>query len=105
MEIRAIADLTDKDLDQLELMAGMNYTVRRIAIYFGLNLNECYEALKEPESEFKKRIDKGLVTYETKVDYANLKSAMDGSLTAIQQYENKKRLNKLNDMKHELFGI
>jgi hypothetical protein len=105
METRTISQLTDKELEQLELMAGMNYTPRRIALFFGLSVNECYEALKDPESEFHKRYRKGEITYESKVDYASLKNALDGNATAIQQYENKKRLNKLNEMKHELFGI
>lgn len=105
METRTLDQLTDKELEQLELMAGMNYTPRRIAIFFGLVVNDCYEALKVEDSEFRKRYEKGLVTYESKVDYANLKNALDGNATAIQQYETKKKLNKLNEMKHELFGI
>jgi len=97
--------LTEEQLNEVEQLAGCNYTVRQIAMYFDLDLKLLYAWYQDEESEFRYHYDRGQLISNFEVDKKLLEDAKAGNLTATAQFKKISRENQLNNLKHELFGL
>ncbi len=98
-------ELTDKQKEDIETMGAINYSLKRIALYLGLNVNDVFNEFKDENSDLRYYFDRGQLMAQTAVDTEVLKSAKDGNLTATQIYKRSEKQNRLNNLKNELFGI
>lgn len=98
-------ELTDKQKQDIETMGAINYSLKRIALYLGLNVNDVFNEFKDENSDLRYYFDRGQLMAQTAVDTEVLKSAKDGNLTATQIYKRSEKQNRLNNLKNELFGI
>ena len=97
--------LTEEQLKEVEELAGCNYTVRQIAMYLDIDTRELYEMYQDNDSEFRYHYDRGQLISHAQVDKKLLNDAKEGNLTATAQFKKLSKQNRLNNLKHELFGI
>jgi hypothetical protein len=97
--------LTEEQLQKVEELAGCNYTVRQIAMFLDIPVDELYEHYQDIESEFRYHYDRGQLINHAEVDIKLLQDAKAGNLTASAQFKKAAKLTRLNNLKHELFGI
>ena len=97
--------LTDKQKADLEMMGAINYSLKRVALYLGLNFNDVAKEYQDEESDLRYHYDRGLLMAQIDIDTEILSSARDGNITATQIYKRSEKQNRLNNLKNELFGI
>jgi hypothetical protein len=74
-------------VSQIENLAAINYTVRQIAMYLKVSINELYREYNNKDSEFRRHFDTGKLFSQAKIDMQIVKSAEGGNATAMQMYE------------------
>lgn len=98
-------EFTPEQFDIIEKLAGINYTIRQIAMYFDVPPNSLHSLYDDKESEFAYRFDRGRLMASADVDMKLLDAAKDGNLTASALYKKAERVSRINNLKHELFGL
>lgn len=84
---------TDDQIETIEKLAAVNYTIKKIAIFLDVNPSELLHEFDDPDSQFRHHYDRGRLLSQAKIDMALLSSAEGQSLSAIQQLE-KTRANR-----------
>ena len=97
-------EFTAEQKETIEKLAGI-YEIRQIAMYLDISAQLLYSEYENKESEFTYLFDRGKLIASADVNMKLLTDSKDGNLTAIAQFKKAEREKKLNDMKHELFGI
>jgi len=96
--------LTEEEKQEVELFAGIGYTIQKIAIL----LEEDYQKLmfdyKNPHSHFHQAYQKGLLKAKADVDSANLENAINLKQTAAQRMDKIWEEQKLENLKNEIFN-
>ena len=98
-------EFTPEQFQTIEQLAGINYTIRQIAMYFDVSPQLLYNQYEDKESEFAYHFDRGILMASADVDMKLLSAAKDGNLTASAQFKKAQQESKINRLKHELFGI
>lgn len=98
-------ELTEKQKADIEQMGAINYSLKRLALYLGFNQEEVIREYQDEESDLRYHYDRGQLIAQADIDLEVMKSAKDGNLTATQIYKKSEKQNRLNNLKHELFGI
>jgi hypothetical protein len=96
---------TPEQLENIELLAGINYTIRQIAMYFDISVQLLHNEYKDKESEFAYHFDRGRLMATADVDMQLLKDAKDGNLTAAAMFKKSEKESRINNLKNELFGL
>jgi molybdenum cofactor biosynthesis enzyme len=89
----------------VENLAGINYTVRQIAMYLDVSVQLLYNEYEDKESEFAYHFDRGKLMASADVDMKLLTSAKDGNLTAAAMFKKAEKESRINNLKTELFGL
>ena len=96
--------LSEEEKQEVELFAGIGYTIQKIAIL----LEEDYQKLmidyKNPHSHIYQAYQKGLLNSKAVVDAANLENAKKGNITAAQRMDKIWEEQKLENLKNEIFN-
>ena len=96
--------LSEEEKQEVELFAGIGYTIQKIAIL----LEEDYQKLmidyKNQYSHFYQSYQKGLLKAKADVDAANLENAKKGNITAAQRMDKIWEEQKLENLKNEIFN-
>ena len=96
--------LSEEEKQEVELFAGIGYTIQKIAIL----LEEDYQKLmidyKNPHSHFYQAYQKGQLKAKADVDSANLENAKKGNITAAQRMDKIWEEQKLENLKNEIFN-
>lgn len=95
---------TEEQIEEIESLAGLNYTVKQIAMYLDISPVDIQEEFEDPESEFRYHFDRGQLVAQATIDKANLESAKKGNITAIQRYDKKFNKNRIRQAKERIFG-
>lgn len=95
---------SDEQKETIERLASI-YEIRQIAMYMGISVQLLYNEYEDKESEFTYLFDRGKLIANVDVNMKLFEDAKAGNLTATSQYKKSERETKLNEMKHELFGI
>lgn len=75
--------LTEEEKQEVEIFAGIGYTIQKIAILLEEDYNKLMIDYKNPHSHFYQAYQKGLPA-KADVDCANLENAKKGNITAAQ---------------------
>lgn len=95
---------TEEQVNEIEDLAAVNYTIRQIAMYLDIPLCDITSEFDNPESEFRYHYERGQLIAQFKIDKANLDSAKKGNITAQQRYDKKVKENRLRQAKERIFG-
>lgn len=95
---------TDEQIKEIESLAGINYSVKQIAMYFDMDQKELQVEFEIPDSEFRYHYDRGQLIAQAEIDKANLESAKKGNITAQQRYDKKIRELRIKQAKERIFG-
>lgn len=98
-------EFTAEQIKEIEDLAGMNYTVKQLAMYFDIPYMELQFAYDDPESIFRYSYDRGKLIVSANVDKNTIVSANKGNVTAMQILKKSQKDTIINNLKHELFGI
>jgi hypothetical protein len=98
-------EFTDENYETIRKLAGCNYSVRQIAVYFGVENDELQLLYDNTDSEFRKTYIRGRLMATAEIDMKLLDDAKAGNLTASLQYKKASKAAQLANLKDELFGI
>ena len=96
--------LTEEEKQEVELFAGIGYTIQKIAILLEEDYNKLMIDYKNPHSHFYQSYQKGLLKAKADVDSANLENAKKGKITAAQRMDKIWEEQKLENLKNEIFN-
>lgn len=95
----------DEQIEEIENLAGINYTVRQIAMYLNINCNDLQKEFDDKESKFRYHFDRGCLISQAQIDMQLLKSAKDGNLTANQQFERIRQQRHFENIRDQLIYV
>ena len=98
-------EFTPEQFETIEQLAGINYTIRQIAMYFDVSPQLLHNEYSDKESEFAYHFDRGRLMASADVDMKLLEAAKNGNLTASAQFKKAEKAARINNLKHELFGL
>ncbi len=102
---RPSVEFTQEQIEEIVMLAGLNYTVSQIAMYFDIPLSHLEKEFEEEDSVFRYNYNRGRLIVNAKVDQQAVTSAYKGNITAIQILKKSQKDTVLNNLKYELFGI
>jgi hypothetical protein len=94
---------TQEQIEEIEALAGVGYTVRQIAMYFNLPWDELQQEFNNPESTFRYHYDRGVLITRASVDMSNVTLAKKGNLTAAALIQKSLKISKYYQVKQEIF--
>ena len=97
-------NLSNDQLKIVEQLAGINYTVRQIAIYFDISVNKLYREFRDKKSTFRYHYDRGKLISQADIDMNLQASAKGGNLTAQQQLEKIKSARHFENLRDQLIN-
>jgi len=95
-------------LEKIQKYGMLKLRPERICKLLGLtscDVDSFLLEFQEENSQIRKAYDKGLIMCEIKIDAELLKKSVTGDASAITELNNRQYRAKINDLKHELFGI
>ena len=96
-------ELTPGQIDHVEQLAAINYSVKQIAMYLDIDLNEFQKAFNVPDSPIRYHYERGRLITQAEIDKANLQRAKDGNMTSIQQWKKDATAQSLENLKKQVF--
>ncbi len=97
--------LSENEYTEVENMAGLNYTVKQMAMYLDVSPTGLQKEFDNPDSELRYRYDRGKLIAQTAIESANQKNAKEGNTTAIQIQVKNKAASEMKQLIYELFGV
>jgi len=94
---------TDEQINEIESLSAVNYTIKQVAMYLNIPLLELRNEYDNPQSKFKYHYDRGQLIAQAQIDMSNLESAKKGNITAQQRYDKRAYQNKINQAKERIF--
>jgi hypothetical protein len=91
------------EAETIELLAGLNYAPRDIAVYLGVDTKAFMEAWRDPETEIRESYDRGRLKSKADVNMKLLANAMSGNITAAQIYEKNRAQTELENLRDQIF--
>lgn len=80
-------ELSQEQIEIVEKLAAINYTVRQIAMYFDFAVAELMLEYDDKDSVFRYHYDRGKLMAQADVDMKQLENAKGGNQSAMQQIE------------------
>jgi hypothetical protein len=94
-----ILDLTPEQYEEIEKLAGVNWSVDDIAKNLDIDPVEFQTAFDAPGSKIKWHYERGILLVKGKSQMELYNSAITGNVTAMQQMEKARAANKLEQVK------
>jgi len=95
---------TDKQITEIEKLAGLNYTVKQIAMYLDVDATKLQNEFENKQSEFRYHYDRGKLITQAKIDMQLNESAEKGNMTAMQQYEKIRTARHFENIRDQLLN-
>lgn len=95
-------DFTEDQINEIEKLAGLNYTVKQIAMYLDIPPGDLQEQFDDPDSDFRYHFDRGRLIAQAKIDMQTQQSAENGNLTAAQTLEKIRQARHFETMRDKL---
>lgn len=95
-------DFTDEQIESIEKLAGLNYTIKQIAIYLDIDSKYLHSEFGDKESKFRYHFDRGRLIAQADIDQKLLDSAKGGNMTAMQQFEKIRQARYFENMRDQL---
>lgn len=80
-------NFTDEQIEEIEKLAGLNYTVKQIALYFAIDHNKLQKEFSDTNSKFRYHFDRGRLIAQAEIDMQTLILAKGGNITAMQRLD------------------
>jgi hypothetical protein len=103
-------ELTPAQLKEVEHLAAINYSVRKIAMYLDIDYKmfEAAFTISQDDPRYRQgniryHYDRGVLLTQAELDKANLRRAKDGNVTALQQWKKDSTAEKLKNLKRKVF--
>jgi ABC-type uncharacterized transport system ATPase subunit len=93
---------TAEQIEEIESLAGINYTIKQMAMYFNIPVNELQREFENKESSFRFHYDRGQLMAQAQVDMKVLESAKGGNMTAQQQIEKIRAARQFENIRDQL---
>lgn len=88
-------------IEELEDLAGIGYTPKKIALYFGVNEDMFMREFMMPGSALRYHYNKGALVAEAKEAIETLKSAKSGNATQGQRLDKKRYQLRFEELKEK----
>ena len=98
-------EFTEEQIQCIEELSGLNYTIKQVAMYFNLPAEDIYAEYENSDSQFRYHYDRGQLFNQAQVGKKLLEGAKNGNITAASIYHKIAGSNKLTNLKNELFGV
>ncbi|MCX6270502.1 MAG: hypothetical protein NTU44_04640 [Bacteroidetes bacterium] len=95
-------NFSEEQKRKIETLAGIAYTVEKIAMYMNIDPFELELEYENPDSEFRYHYDRGILMKEAERELSLSENARNGSITAIQMLERRIDQRKIEDFKQKL---
>lgn len=107
-ESNASLKLSDEELTELEELAGIGYSLKKISLYFGLSyiaVRGAFDSCMDPQpGDIRYHYERGILKTQATIDKQIVAKASEGNLTAIQIYQKQKEANDLRDLKENILN-
>ncbi|MEI6061154.1 MAG: hypothetical protein WCR72_10620 [Bacteroidota bacterium] len=97
-------EFTPEQIEIIENLAGINYTIRQLAMYLDLSEALLYTEYANKDSLLAYHYDRGKLIASADIDMSLLKDAKNGNLTAAAMFKKSEKATRINNLKNELFG-
>ncbi|HBZ67587.1 MAG TPA: hypothetical protein DEO70_12185 [Bacteroidales bacterium] len=97
-------EFSPEQLEELENLAGINYTIRQIALYFNVDYKLLLSFYSDEASWFRYHFDRGRLLTQAKVDMSTVQSAQGGNISAQQIFAKRRKEQEYTTLKEQLFG-
>lgn len=97
-------DFTTEQIESIEKLAGLNYTIKQIALYLDIDPTILYREYVDKNSVFRYRFDRGRLIAQADVDQKLLTNAKNGNLTAMQQFEKIRIARHFENMRDQMIN-
>ena len=95
-------EFTEEQIEEIESLAGINYTIKQMAMYFNIPIKELQRQFDDKTSEFRFHYDRGQLIAQAQIDMKVLESAKGGNTTAQQQIEKIRDARKFENIRDQL---
>ena len=95
-------DFTEDQIEAIERLAGVNYTVDQIAMYLDVPPGDLQEQFDDEDSDFRFHYDRGKLIAQAKIDMQTQGSAEKGNLTAAQTLEKIRQSRHFENMRDKM---
>ena len=102
-ELSAMDDMTLEE--QIEIVAGCNYTLQEMAIYFSevINPKEFLRKAEDPDSIVYLAIQRGILKTEFAISAQQKALAESGNITAVQTFEKIRERKSIQQIKNKIW--
>lgn len=97
-------EFTPEQIEIIENLGSINYTVRQIAMYLDISADLLFSEYANKDSLFAYHYDRGKLIASADVDTRLLTDAKNGNLTATALFKKAEKATRINNLKDELFG-
>lgn len=97
-------NFTPEQIEEIENLAGIGYSVRQLAMYFNLPPDELLSEYYDESSTFRYHYDRGTLLTMALMDSANVKLAIGGNQTAYLAVQKKLKETKYQQIKKNIFN-
>lgn len=95
---------TEEQTEEIEKLAGINYTIKQIAMYLDINPVTLQNEYFDETSKFRYHYDRGKLVSQALVDMDLNKSAQGGNMTAKQQFERVRQLRQFENTRDQMLN-
>lgn len=95
-------ELSQEQIEIIEKLASINYTVKQIAMYFDFAAAELQTEYEDKNSMFRYHYNRGKLISQADIDMKQLDLAKGGTQTAIQQIEKIRALRHFETIRDQL---
>lgn len=96
-------NLTLKQIEDIEKLAGCNYSPEKIALFLGVPEDEFLKEFADHESEVYYHFNRGQLIADAEIDMKLLESAKLGNITAYQTHKKESFYQKIENSKKRIF--
>lgn len=97
-------ELTTEQLEELEHMAGLQFTLKEIAVILSVDFEALRRAYLDEDSAVRNGMEKGRLLSEAKLREVLKRDALQGSPTAQKDFINLINKAKQDDSRHQRKG-
>lgn len=94
---------TSEELEQVEQMAGVNFSPEKIADFFNEDRKQFMSIWYDKTSDLRQSYDRGKLRVEFELKNKQVDNARGGNITAYQTWEKSKNQQALEDLKQQIF--
>lgn len=100
----AFTEFSPSDILDIERLAGLGYTIHKIAMYFDVCAAALLSQYSNPDSKFRYHYDRGVLLSQAKADLSAADAAEKGNISAIERMDKVRKAQRLRNIKEEIFG-